>query len=51
MLKLSDLENFLIKILKIDTDKILNYEPKTVELKSRQVFDSRGFPTVETDVI
>ena len=25
--------------------------PKIVELKSRQVFDSRGFPTVETDVI
>ena len=22
-----------------------------VELKSRQVFDSRGFPTIETDVI
>ena len=24
--------------------------PKISHLKSRQVFDSRGFPTVETDV-
>ena len=52
MLKLSELESFLVKIIKLD-NLVKNEKfvmSKISCLKSRQVFDSRGFPTIETDV-